>query len=193
VLDAFLEALTGRRLGGALFVFAGLVLAAVVVWPSGDGDRTQTTKVQPARIVSVPQLGLSFAYPSTWERSVSGEVIRLFAPDGSVLTFATPVGGRYDKRVKAESEQALRTRFAPASIVHEGPAKLGARPAASFELEGTGVNGAMRALVLVSSSEFRTYVATLITSQTPSAKTLAQVQQVLATVRLTQPELPSKR
>ena len=39
--------------------------------------------VQRARIVSVPQLGLTFAYPATWSRDVSGTVIRLRAPQGA--------------------------------------------------------------------------------------------------------------
>ena len=73
--DWLLEGLTGRRLGGALFVLAGLIVAGVVLWPSGDDnaadEANRKAKVQPARIVSVPQLGLAFAYPATWSRSAS--------------------------------------------------------------------------------------------------------------------------
>src|SRR6476661_6573649 len=130
MLDAFLEALTGRRLGGALLVLAGVIVAGAVLWPSRDGDGApKPPRVQPVRIVSVPQLGMAFAYPSTWSRSVSGEVIRLHAPDGAVLTFASPIAGRHDKQVKADAMAALRERFAPAKVVNQSPAKLGARPA----------------------------------------------------------------
>ena len=72
--DASLDALTGRRLGGALFVLGGLVVAAIVLWPSGGDDDARgqaPAKIQPVRIVSVPQLGLAFAHPRTWTRSVS--------------------------------------------------------------------------------------------------------------------------
>jgi hypothetical protein len=196
MLDAFLEALTGRRLGGALFVLAGLLVAGIVLWPSDDGDGgpARTVKVQPARIVSVPQLGLAFAYPSTWSRTLSGRVIRLQSPRATaVMTFSSPIDGRHVDQVMADAKDALRQRYAPAKIVQAGPAKLGARRATSFELEGIGADAAVRVLVLAGSTAYRTYVVTLLTPQEPSATTLAQAQQVLATVRLTRPAIPSKR
>lgn len=200
MLDRFLEALTGRRLGGALFVLAGLIVAGVVLWPSDDGggDGAKRNAVQRARIVSVPQLGLTFAYPATWSRDVSGTVIRLRAPKGAAsVTFATPVEGRHDARVKAATLKALRERYAPAKVLEDGPAKLGSRTVTSFELRGSGSRGeAVRALALVGSSKHRTYVVTLITPGRPSARTLAQAQQIFATVRLPRPraatELASK-
>jgi hypothetical protein len=195
VLDRFLDALTGRRLGGALFVLCGLVLAAAVLWPRGDGDGAPA-RIQPARLVSVPQLGLAFAHPRTWARTVVGRVIRLRSPDGSaVLTFASPVEGRHTQQVEGDLKRALHTRFAPATIVRNGPAKLGTRSVKSFELEGVDAGAPMRALVLVGSSGYRTYAVTLLTPSSPSAKRLAEVQQILATVRLTKPvtpKLPSK-
>ena len=113
------------------------------------------------------------------------------------MTFATPVEGRHDKRVKATTLEALRQRYAPAKVLNDGPAKLGSRTVTSFELQGTGSRGeAVRALALVGSSKYRTYVVTLITPGRPSARTLAQAQQILATVRLPEPraaaELASK-
>ncbi len=194
--DWLLDALTGRRLGGALFVLAGLIVAGVVLWPSSDDnaadEANRKAKVQPARIVSVPQLGLAFAYPATWSRSVSGRVIRLQAPRGAAsMTFASPVDGRHTDEVKADTKDALRKRYAPAKIVKEGPAKLGSRRVTSFELEGVGSDDAVRALVLIGTSAYRTYTVALITPPQPSAKTLAEAHQVLATVRLTKPEVPS--
>lgn len=193
MLDRFLDALTGRRVGGALFVLAGIVVAiAVLSARGGDGKRGA---VQRARIVSVPQLGLTFAYPATWSRDVSGTVIRLRAPRSvAVMTFASPVEGRYDARLKADTLAALRKRYAPAKVLRDGPAKLGARKVTSFELRGTGSRGeVVRALALVGSSDYRTYVVTLITPGRPSARALAQAQQVLATVRLPKPGPASKR
>lgn len=195
MLDGFLDALTGRRLGGALFVLAGLIVAGVVLWPGDDGGKGgDRDAVQRARIVSVPQLGLTFAYPATWSRDVSGTVIRLRAPrNAAAMTFSTPLAGRHDARVKDVTLEALRKRYAPSKVLREGPAKLGARTVTSFELQGSGSRGeAVRALALVGSSEFRTYVVTLITPGRPSARTLAQVQQVLATVRLPKP-VPAAR
>jgi hypothetical protein len=189
-VDAFLDALTGRRLGGALFVLAGLLVAGVVLWPSSDDadNTTNTGDVQRARIVLVPQLGLTFAYPATWSRDVSGEVLRLHAPRGAaVMTFASPVEGRHTDQLKADTKAALRKRYEPATIVKDGPAKLGPRMATSFELEGAAGAELVRVLAIVGSSPYRTYVVTLITPGMPSAKTLAQVQQVLATVRLPKP------
>lgn len=200
-MDAFLDALTGRRLGGALLVLTGLIVAGVVLWPSGDdqgSSRANEGGVQRARIVSVPQLGLTFAYPATWSRTVSGRVIRLRAPKGAaVMAFSSPVEGRHTDRLKADVKDALRERYAPATIVKEGSAKLGSRKAASFELEGADDGEIVRALAVIASSPHRTYLVTLITPGRPSAKTLAQAQQVLATVRLPKPRaaprVPSSR
>jgi hypothetical protein len=65
---------------------------------------------------------------------------------------------------------------------------LGASKASSFEIEGvTAGGGETRALVIVASSRYRTYAVTLLTPGLPSAKRLAEVQQMLATVRLFKP------
>jgi hypothetical protein len=185
-----MDALTGRRLGGALFVLCGLAVAAIVLWPSGGDDAApaRPARIQPVRIVSVPQLGLTFAHPSTWRRSVAGGVIRLRSPErGTLLTFASPTPGSHTQRLKADIKRVLRGRFSPATIVREGPGRLGARPATTFELEGFGPQGRVRALVVVASSRHRTYAVTLLTPIQPSARRLAQVQQILATVRLVKP------
>lgn len=183
-----MDALTGRRLGGALFVLCGLVIAAIVLWPSGDEDRPPPKRIQPVRIVSVPELGLAFAHPSTWRRTVTGSVIRLRSPArDTLLTITSPTGGRHTQRVKSEIKRVLRARFSPAKIVREGRGKLGARPASTFELAGFGPEGRVRALVVVASSRHRTYAVTLLTPIQPSARRLAQVQQILATFRLVKP------
>lgn len=194
MLDRFLDALTGRRLGGALFVLTGLIVAGFVLWPGGDEDRAPKAKIQPVRLVSVPQLGLAFAHPSTWSRTASGSVLRLRSPDGNaLLTFASPVEGRQTARVKAALKQGLRKRYRPAKVVDESPGKLGKNKVKTFELQGSGEDDKrVRALVFVGSSKYRTYAVTLITSATPSAKRLVQVQQILATVRFTKPQLASK-
>jgi len=190
VPDWLLDALTGRRLGGALFVLAGIIVAGVVLWPRDDGaDRPEARPIQPARIVSVPQLGLTFAYPSTWERTVSGLVIRLHAPGGAaVMSFSSPVSGRETDRIKADAMRALRKRYAPAKIVNEGPAKLGTRKFTSFEVTGKEGRKAVRALALIGSSAWRTYVVTVLTPGRPSARTLGDAKEVLTTVRLVEPK-----
>lgn len=193
MLDRLLEALTGRRLGGALLVLGGVIVATVVLWTSGDrgghASGRAPAKVDPVRIVSVPQLGLAFAHPRAWQRTIAGRVIRLRSPGGaSLLTFSSPTEGHHTQRAKAETEQALRKEFAPATIVHDGPGRLGGRDASTFELDGFSPdNDAVRALVIVASTAFRTYVVTLLTPSQPSAKQLAGVQQILATVRLGKP------
>jgi len=189
VLDRFIAALTGRRLGGALFVLLGLVVAAVVLWPEGGGgDRAPAPRIQPVRIVSVPQLGLAFAHPRAWQRTTARRVIRLRSPEGAaVLTFASPVRGAHTREVLADLKGELRGRFGSARVVREGAAKLGVRPGRSIELDDVGADGSMRVLLVVASSAHRTYAVTLLTPARPSAKRLAEVQRILATVRLTKP------
>ncbi len=116
-------------------------------------------------------------------------MIRLHAPKGAaVMTFSSPVSGRHTDRLKADTKAALRKRYPPAEIVEEGPAKLGTRRFTSFELSGLDAGEPVRALALLGSSRWRTYLVTLLTPGRPSAKTLAEVQEVLATVRLVEPK-----
>jgi hypothetical protein len=183
-----LDALTRRRLGGAVLMLAGVVVAAVVLWPEGGSGKDGSDR-QPVRLVSVPQLGLAFAQPSTWKQSPEGRVLRLRSPDGSaVLTFSSPVAGRYPARVKEALKSALLKELKPAEVVRDGPGLLGTRRVSTFELTGFGRGDQpIRALALVDSTPYRTYAVTLITPGRPSRRRLAEVQQILRTVRLTKP------
>jgi len=188
------EVLTRRRLGGAVLVLAGLVVAAIVLWPSDDsaGDRASAKRL-PVRLVSVPELGLSFAHPRTWKRTVQRRVIRLRSPDGTALmTFATPVAGNEPMRVKDALQRELRKRFAPAEILNEGPARVGVRSATSFELQGKDAGKRIRALAIVDSTPFRTYAITLLTPAQPSLRRLAEVDKILATVSFSKPVRPKR-
>ncbi len=183
------DALTGRRLGGALFVLIGLAVGAVVLWPDGGDKRDSAPKVQPVRIVSVPQLGITFAHPRTWKRTIAGRVISLRSPErAAVLTFSSPTAGRHTDRLKADVKSVLTKRFDSVKTVREGPARLGRRKVTSFELVGVTTAGVeTRALVLVGSSAWRTYAVTLLTPGLPSGRRLAEAQQILGTVRLFEP------
>ena len=193
-MDSFLDAMTGRRLGGALLILAGLVVVGVILWPSDDAGNARSGAIQRARIVSVPQLGLTFAYPATWSRTVSGRVIQLHAPNNAaVMAISSPVEGAHTRQLKADVKEALRKRYDPARIVAERRAKLGSRDATSVEVKGADNGKIVRALAVVGSSRYRTYLVTLITPRRPSAKTLAQAQQVLATMRLPKPSAPPHR
>jgi hypothetical protein len=187
------DALTRRRLGGAVLVLAGLAVATFVLWPDGGSDANRKPPEQPVRLVSVPQLGLAFAHPSTWKQSIEGRVLRLRSKDGSaVLTFSSPVTGRQTPRVKAMMMRALLKRLKPAEVVRDGPGRLGNRRVTSFEVDGRARKGRLRALALVDSTPYRTYAVTLLTPERPSRRRLAEVQQIFGTVRLTKPVLRSK-
>jgi hypothetical protein len=181
-------ALTRRRLGGAVLLLAGIVVAAVVLWPGGGGDDRPAVKKLPVRFVSVPPLGLGFVHPTSWTRSVRKRIIALRAPGGSVLVFfSSPVAGAEPRRVKSEAERQLRKQFAPAQIVREGPGRLGNREASSFELTGRDPSGAVRALVLVEDTPYRTYAVTMLTGARPSRRRLAEAGQIIASVRFSKP------
>jgi hypothetical protein len=184
------DALTRRRLGGAVLMLAGIAVAAVVLWPDGGSGRTPPP---PVRLVSVPQLGLALAHPANWKQSVERRVLRLRGPGGSaLLTFATPVRGSHSQRVKAALQHALLKRLEPAKIVRDGPGRLGDRQVASFEVIGRAGSERVRALALVDSTPYRTYAVTLLTGARPSRRRLAEVSQILATVRLSKPSLRLK-
>jgi hypothetical protein len=187
-------ALTRRRLGGAVLLLAGIVVAAFVLWPSGD-DQPAAQKKLPVRFVSVPPLGLVFAHPTSWQRTVRKRVIGLRAPGGSVLVyFSSPVAKPARREVKAAAEQELRKQFAPAKVVREGPGRLGDRKVSSFELRGRSKAGPVRALVLVDSTDYRTYAVTVLTGPKPSSRRLKEARAIISTVRFGKPQaLRSKR
>jgi hypothetical protein len=181
-------ALTRRRLGGAVLLLAGIAVAAFVLWPSGD-DPPAAQKKLPVRFVSVPPLGLVFAHPTSWQRTVSKRVIGLRAPGGSVLVyFSSPVGKPAQRQVKDAAERQLRQRFAPAKIVREGPGRLGDRKASSFELRGRNKSGPVRALALIDSTDYRTYVVTVLTGAKPSRRRLGEARAIISTVRFGKPQ-----
>ncbi len=190
MLGGPLGLLTRRRLGGAALVLAGLVVAGVVLWPVVRADDPAPARATPqARIVSIPELGLAFAHPRSWKRSVAGRVIRLRSPDGAaVMTFAS-VAGRRPKNVKAVLLRSLRARLKPAVVIRDGTGRLGTRTAVSVELAGLSPGTRERALVLVEDTPHRTYAITLITPGRPSRERLLEATQILATVRLTKPRV----
>ena len=182
-----ISALTRRRLGGAVLVLAGIVVAAIVLWPGGD-EKT-AVKPLPVRIVSIPPLGIGFAHPRDWKRVVSGQTIRLTSPDGSlVLIFSSPFDRPGAEFAKHEAKTTLLKRFAPAKIVSETRSQLGrAGLVRSFELTGQRDNHLIRALVYVTANQWRTYVVTMLTGENPSKRRLAEARRILSTVSFSKP------
>ena len=184
-----MDALTGRRLGGALFVLCGLVVAAIVLWPSGedapapaDADPAGADRVGArarARVRAPAHVEAQRRRP----RDPAAQPRARHGADVHVADRRQPHQARQGRRSSACCARASRRRRSCAT----GPGRLGARPASTFELEGFGPEGRVRALVVVASSRHRTYAVTLLTPIQPSAKRLAQVQQILATVRLVEP------
>ena len=185
--DRITAALTRRRLGGAVLLLAGIVVAAIVLWPGGED--TPETKPLPVRIVSVPPLGLGFAHPRDWKRTVSRQTIRLTSPDATlVLLFSSPFDRPGTGFVKAEAKDSLLKRFAPAKIVRDGRSPLGrAGDVQSFELTGEREQRLVRALVHVASSKWRTYVVTMLTGENPSRRRLTEARRILSTVSFSKP------
>ncbi len=194
--EALTDALTRRRLGGAVLVLVGVVVAMIVLWPSTD-DRTPAPAAQklPVRFVSVPPLGLGFAHPTTWRRTVSKRVIVLRSPDRSiVMFFASPLAKPAVEQVKNEAEQQLARQFAPMTKVNDGRQRLGLRDVRSFEFRGREKGKAVRGLVLVDSTDFRTYAVTVLTGEKPSGARLREAREITRTVRFSKPKaLPSKK
>jgi hypothetical protein len=179
------DALTRRRLGGAVLVLAGLVVATIVLWPGG-GDKPAVA----VRLVTVPELGLAFGHPSSWSRTITRRVLRLRSPDRSAVMIFASVGGRRAGEVKATLKRALRKRYAPAEIVRDGPGRLGTRKVRTFELVGFANKQRLRALVLVDNTAYRTYAITLLTPAKPSRRRLVEVQAILNSVQLSRPVRP---
>lgn len=183
------ELLTRRRLGGAALVLAGLAVAGVVLWPALRSDDDGADARGPeVRLVSVPQLGYAFAHPRSWTRTVRGAVIRLRSPDKSaVMTFSSPAPGAEPRRVKAAVKRALTSQLKPATVVRDGPGRLGDRTVESIEISGFADSVRVRALALVEDTRHRTYAITLLTPRRPSAKRLAEVAQILDSVQFSKP------
>jgi hypothetical protein len=183
-----IDALTRRRLGGAVLLLAGVAIAVAVLVPAlGDDDGARPPR--PAvRIASIPPLGLAFGYPRDWDVRPDGRVLLVRSPEGSaILTLASPVAGRQGARVEAALVAALRRRYAPARVLRRGRALLGRRPARTVELTGRVARRPVRALTFVATSPYRTYAVTVLTPARPSRRRLNQVAGILRTVRLSKP------
>jgi hypothetical protein len=180
-------ALTRRRLGGAVLLLAGIVIAVLVLWPGGD--EKEAVKPLPVRIVSIPPLGIGFAHPREWKRTVSGETLRVTSPDGSlVLIFSSPFDRPGAQFAQHEARTTLLERFAPAKIVSERRAPLGRMGMVrTFELTGERAHRLIRALVYVTATQWRTYVVTMLTGENPSARLLTEANRILDTVSFSKP------
>jgi hypothetical protein len=181
------DAPTRRRLGGAVLLLAGIVVAVVVLWPGGDAKPAKR-RTLPARIVSVPPLGMGFAHPTSWRRKVSGRVIGVRSPEGSVIVFfSSPAAQPAVSAVEAGARTELLKRYAPAKIVHEGREPLGRRNVPSFELLGHDKGKVVRVLEMVDSTQYRTYAVTVLTAAHPLRNRLREARAIIATVRFSKP------
>jgi len=180
-------ALTRRRFGGAVLLLAGIIIATLVLWPSGSDK--EATKPLPVRIVSVPPLGLGFAHPRDWKRTVAGQIIRLTSPDGTlVLLFSSPLAKPQADFAKHEAKTSLLKQFAPAKVVRDARSPLGrAGRARSFEITGERGEKLVRALVYVAATRWRTYVVTMLSGENPSKRMLTQARRILNTVNFSKP------
>jgi hypothetical protein len=185
-----MTASTRRRLGGAVLLFAGIVVAVVVLLTRGSD--TPKTKALPVRIVSVPPLGLGFAHPTSWKRRVDHRVIGVRSPEGSVVVFfSSPLARSAVDQVAKGAKRELLKQFKPAKIVNEGRQQLGLRSVKSFELRGRDAGKVVRALELIDSTQYRTYAVTVVTGDKPSKRRLQEARQIIATVRFSRPVAPS--
>jgi hypothetical protein len=177
-----------RRLGGAVLLLAGIVVAVVVLLTGGDDKPPAKPKPLPARIVSVPPLGLGFAHPTSWKRKVDKQVIGLRSPEGSVVVFfSSPAARPAVAQVLAGAKSELLKQFKPAKIVNDGREPLGLRNVKSFELLGHDNGKVVRALEMVDSTEYRTYAVTVVTGAKPSARRLREARAIIGTVRFSKP------
>jgi hypothetical protein len=185
---------TRRRLGGAVLLLAGVAVAVVVLWPGGDPKPAKTRTI-PARIVSVPPLGIGFEHPTSWKRKVSKAVIGVRSPEGSVVVFfSSPLARPAIEEVRRGARKELLKQFAPAKIVKETDAPLGLRSVPSFELLGKDHGKAVRALEMVDATKYRTYAVTVVTSANPSRRRLKEARAIISTVRFGKPEaVPAKK
>lgn len=172
-----------------MLLLAGIVVAAVVLWPGGGDKPAAKNKVLPIRIVSVPPLGLGFAHPTAWKRKVTKQVIGLRSPEGSILVFfSSPLARPAVAKVVAEAKAQLLEQFKPAKIVSEQRQPLGTRSVTSFELRGRDKGKIVRALEMVDSTQYRTYAVTVVTGPKPSRQRLREARAIIGTVRFTKPK-----
>jgi hypothetical protein len=158
-----------------------------VLWPGG-GAKPEKARRLPARIVSVPPLGIGFVHPTSWKRKVSKAVIGVRSPEGSVVVFfSSPVARPAIEAVRSGAKKELLKQFAPAKIVSESDEPLGQRSVPAFELLGKDRGKAVRALEMVDATKYRTYAVTVVTSARPSRARLKEAREIISTVRFGKP------
>ena len=194
MLDRFLDALTGRRLGGALFVLGGLIVAGAVLSARGgdDGD----DEAQAGGPAGADRLGpaarADVRLPAHVARDVAGSRHPAARPrpqqrpDVRLAGAGPPrpaVKARHSRRRCASASRRRRSSAdGPASSAR---ARSRASSCAAWGSRRRGRSARSRSSA---DTDYRTYVVTLITPCARRRRRSHEAQQIFATVRFTVPQ-----
>lgn len=189
-----------RRRGASmkLIAFAGVLCAGVLIgWvvfradddppgrPAAAGPEAQKIATETREY---PGLGLTMKLPLTWRTSFRGAVLTAATRDDSVSVAISNAGGAQEgPKVRGTDRKELKRLFSAAEVSRTR-AKVGTASTVVTELLGRTRNRrAIRILSMGASSRWRTYSIQAFTVPRPTARRIAELRTLLASVRYRKP------
>jgi hypothetical protein len=187
-----------RRFPAKLVAFAGVLCAGVLIgWvvfgDDDDGSGTPAATGPEAQRVATetrdyPGLGLTFKLPATWRTSFRGAVLTAAARDDSVSVALANAGGPGDGQKVRRTDRTELARLFTAEQLSRQRAKVGTASTVVTELIGqTRDHRPIRILSMGASSRWRTYSVQAFTVPRPTARRIAELRTLLASVRYRKP------
>jgi hypothetical protein len=135
-----------------------------------------------------PKLGVSLALPKGWKTSFRQSVLTAVSHDESVSVALSVAGGAADGQRVRRTDRAELARLFKARELSRQRAKVGTATTIVTELVGRAHNRRpIRILSMGTSSRWRTYSIQAFTVPVPSARRVAELRTLLASVRYRQP------
>lgn len=181
-----------RALAFAGVLLAGVLIGWVVFREDESAPPSVTTTVGGQRVAAdarvYPKLGVTLDLPKGWKTSFRQSVLTAVSSDETVsVAISAAAGGGKGPQVRRSDRNELARLF-KARELGRNRAKIGKATTIVTELLGESRNGRpIRILSMGASSRWRTYSIQSFTVLQPTARRLAELRTLMASVRFRQP------
>lgn len=171
---------------------AGVLIGWVVFRDDESAPTSATTTVAGQRVAAdarvYPKLGITLDLPKGWKTSFRQSVLTAVSRDETVSVALSAAGGADAGQRVRRSDRNELARLFKASEISRQRAKVGTATTIVTELVGRARNRQpIRILSMGTSSRWRTYSIQAFTVLRPTARRIAELRTLLASVRYRQP------
>ncbi|HEV2774680.1 MAG TPA: hypothetical protein VGV90_03740 [Solirubrobacteraceae bacterium] len=185
------------RIPPTVLAFAGVLCAGVLIgWVIFRDDESapasDTPTVAGQRVGAdarmYPKLGITLDLPKGWKTSFRRSVLTAVSRDETMSVALSAAGGADDGQRVRRSDRTQLARLFKANELSRHRAKVGTETTIVTELVGRARNRRpIRILSMGTSSRWRTYSIQAFTVLRPTARRIAELRTLLASVRYRQP------